>query len=79
MPRGPVYSDEEPHTVYTTVPRRSYPDEAYGPRISISSAPYRERRPHNYVSLSGSKRTLVGISLFLNYLDHLCFFSAIVP
>ncbi|XP_019449888.1 PREDICTED: heterogeneous nuclear ribonucleoprotein R isoform X2 [Lupinus angustifolius] len=65
--RGPSYSDL-PRSTYRAAPRRGYVDDGYGQRFERPPPPpppphpsYREGRPRDYDSLSGSKRSYAAI------------------
>ncbi|CAL0324346.1 unnamed protein product [Lupinus luteus] len=61
--RGPSYSDL-PRSTSHAAPRRGYVDDGYGQRFERSPPPppsYREGRPRDYDTLSGSKRSYAAI------------------
>ncbi|KAK7277196.1 hypothetical protein RIF29_18347 [Crotalaria pallida] len=63
--RGPSYSDL-PRSSSRAAPRRGYVDDGYGQRYERPPPPpphpsYREGRPRDYESLSGSKRSYAAI------------------
>lgn len=70
--RGPSYADL-PRSTSRAAPRRGYVDDSYGQRFERPPPPppaphlsYREGRPRDYDTLSGSKRSYAAIVLFLH-------------
>ncbi|KAI3905154.1 hypothetical protein MKX01_017400, partial [Papaver californicum] len=56
-PRGSGYADEiPPRTAARSAARRGYVDESYERRFERPSPSYRDARPRDYESVSGSKR-----------------------
>ncbi|XP_057532384.1 uncharacterized protein LOC130810369 isoform X2 [Amaranthus tricolor] len=55
--RSPVYADAHRSSASRSAARRPYPDDSYAPRYERPLPSYREGRPRDYDSLSGSKRS----------------------
>lgn len=54
--RSPVYSDVPRSSASRSATRRPYPEDSYAPRYERPPPSYREGRPRDYDSISGSKR-----------------------
>lgn len=54
--RSPVYADVHRSTASRSATRRPYPEDSYPPRYERPPPSYREGRPRDYDSISGSKR-----------------------
>ncbi|CAO2835236.1 unnamed protein product [Amaranthus hypochondriacus] len=55
--RSPVYADAHRSSASRSTARRPYPDDSYAPRYERPLPSYREGRPRDYDSMSGSKRS----------------------
>lgn len=54
--RSPVYPDVHRSSASRSATRRPYPEDNYPPRYERPPPSYREGRPRDYDSISGSKR-----------------------
>ncbi|XP_021756424.1 heterogeneous nuclear ribonucleoprotein Q-like isoform X1 [Chenopodium quinoa] len=54
--RSPVYADVHRSSASRSATRRPYPEDSYAPRYERPPPSYREGRPRDYDSVSGSKR-----------------------